>query len=98
MKRRGKTIETVIRRDVRYDGENHYEYELIAAESDGSVGMRLTLYSICTRMTDKDESVSEARINEAFADAGQAILFYDKVVRNLATPIDLRYVLEDERV
>ncbi len=98
MRSKNKIKETVIRRDVRYDGENHYEYELIAAESDRTASWHLTLYSVWTKMTDCDGVESEARLEGAFADAGRAILFYDKAVRNLATPIDLRYVLEDERV
>jgi hypothetical protein len=97
MRSKTKTKETVIRRDVRYDGENHYEYELIAAESDRTASWRLTLYSVWTKMTDRDGGESEAKLESAFADAGRAILFYDKVVRNLATPIDLCYALEDER-
>ena len=98
MRNKSKAKETVIRRDVRYDGENHYEYELIASESERTASWRLTLYSVWTKMIDRDGTESEARLVDAFADAGQAILFYDKAVRNLATPIDLRYVLEDERV
>jgi len=47
-------------------------------------------------MTDKDGSVTSASVDDAFCDAGQALIFYDKVVRNLATPIDLSYIFEDE--
>ena len=34
-------------------------------------------------------------VRDAFADPGRAILFFEKLVRGLATPIDLPYVLED---
>ena len=33
---------------------------------------------------------------ELMADMDKALSFYDKIVKNLATPIDLAYVVEDE--
>ena len=32
---------------------------------------------------------------EIFADIGKAITFFDEIVDNLVTPIDLPYILED---
>ena len=47
-------------------------------------------------MTDSNGVSSSADVTDAFADASRATRFYDMLVRNMATPIDLPYVLEDE--
>lgn len=95
MKQRDKTKDTVIRREERFDGENRYLYELTVSESTSTSSFRLPLYSIRVSMTLADGGSTSAKAKEAFADAGKAILFYEKVVRNLATPIDLAYIMED---
>jgi len=95
MKQREKTKDTVIRREERSDGENKYLYELTVSESKSTASYRLPLYSIRVSMTMADGERSSAKAKKAFADAGKAILFYEKVVRNLATPIDLAYIMED---
>ena len=96
--KKNKTKETVIRRDLRSDGYNHYEYELIMRESRRTASWRIPLYSVFVCLTDSEGEESQARLDDIFADAGQALLFYDKLVRNLATPIDLKYAFEDEKV
>ena len=95
MKNREKTRDTVIRHDERSDGENQYTYELTVSESVRTASYRLPLYSIHISMTEMDGTSTSAKAKDAFADSGKAILFYEKVVRNLATPIDLAYILED---
>lgn len=97
MKQKEAEITTVIRRDERNDGTNKYTYELMMSENKRMASYKIPLYSINVDMTDKDGKTTSARIKEAFADAGKAILFYNKVVNNLATPIDMAYILEDER-
>ena len=47
-------------------------------------------------MTDKDSNVTNARTRELFADVGKAISFFRKLCDNLATPLNLPYILEDE--
>ena len=96
MKQREKIMENVVRREERSDGENGYVYELRVSESKNSAGARLPLYSIYVTMTEANGKSTSAGVKEAFADAGKAILFYEKVIRGLATPIDLAYTLEDE--
>jgi hypothetical protein len=47
-------------------------------------------------MTDKNGRASRARASDLFSKLNEANAFFDKMVRNLATPIDLQYVIEDE--
>ncbi len=96
MKQKEKTAESVIRREARFDGENNYVYELRVSENKNLASYRIPLYSIHVDMTDSSGRTTSAKVKEAFADAGKAILFYEKVVRGLATPIDLAYVMEDD--
>ena len=96
MRQKEKTTDTVIRREERSDGENSYSYELIMKESMRTASYRIPLYSIRVGMTNSVGAYTCADVKDAFADAGKAILFFEKVVRNLATPIDLTYILEDE--
>ncbi len=96
MKQKEKTMESVIRREERSDGENSYIYELRVSENRNLASYKIPLYSIYVQMTEASGKSSSAKVKEAFADAGKAILFYEKVVRGLATPIDLAYTLEDD--
>ena len=73
-----------------------YRFELLRGESNYTASFRIPLYSIRVTLTSPDGETTSSEIKEVFADAGKAILFFDKVVRNLATPVDLAYILEDE--
>jgi len=88
--------ETLIRKEVAQDSNNTYSYELIMKESHKLSGFRLPLYTIRVGFTDENGNTSNAEVSEMFADPGKAILFFEKLVRNLATPIDTAYILEDE--
>ena len=96
MKQREKTHDTVIRREERTDGKNSYSYELLIKESLRVASYKMPLYSIRVGMTNEFGDFTTADIKDAFADAGRAIFFFEKIVNNLATPIDLAYILEDE--
>ncbi|MBQ2876779.1 MAG: hypothetical protein IJE25_07200 [Clostridia bacterium] len=96
MKQREKTTERLVKRDEITDGGINYVYELSVSENKNQASFRLPLYSVCVYMTEPDGTESSSRLDDVFYDAGQALLFYDKVVKNLATPIDLSYILEDE--
>ena len=91
-----KIANTVIRRETREDDTHSYTYELTVSESQSTSSFRIPLYSIGVEMTDKLGQVRTGKVKEAFADPGRAILFFNKVVQNLATPIDLVYIVEDE--
>ena len=47
-------------------------------------------------MIDSDGKETYASCDSAFSDIGLALLFYGKIVRGLATPMDLAYIYEDE--
>ena len=96
MRQKEKTTDTVIRFDNKCDGQFNYRYELIMKEGDGVATWRIPLYSIRVHMTDQSGHSTSSDIKDVFADVGKAIIFYEKLVRNLATPIDLAYILEDE--
>ena len=88
--------ETLIRREVIGDESNTYSYELVMKENEKLSGYKMPLYSIKVGFTDENGSKTEAEVKELFADPGKALLFFDKLVRNLATPIDTAYIIEDE--
>ena len=89
---------TVIRENALESEGAFYKYALIKKESRKITRYIVPLYSIEIKMTDEDGKSTSAYVNDIFADVGKAIVFYEKLVRNLATPIDLSYVLEDELV
>ena len=96
MKKRIKVTETVIgAKTVEKDGYV-YCYTLLKRESRRVVSFRIPLYSIKIELTDPSGNKTEAESRDIFSDLGKAIVFYDRLVRNLATPIDLAYVIEDE--
>lgn len=88
--------ETIIRREVRSEGGYVYTYDLYMSQSTRTGSYKITLYSVRVTMTDIDGRENSREIKDAFADSGRAILFFDKMVRNLCTPIDLSYIHEDE--
>ena len=96
MRNKIKTNETTIRREVREDDGAQYTYTLVMHESRATASFGIPLYSVRIEMTDAEGNKSDSEVGDVFADAGRAIVFYEKLVRNLATPIDLAYVLEDD--
>ena len=96
MKQKEKMKEMIIRKDDCSDEKNRYTYLLLMKESSNVASYGIPLYSIRVEMVDETGRLTSAEIKDVFADAGRAIFFYEKLVRNLATPIDLAYILEDE--
>ena len=94
----GKTVvkDTVIKKDVREADGARYCYTLIMSESNKVASYKLPLYSIEIEMTDAEGNVTNAKTKEIFADVGKAISFFRKLSENLATPLNLLYILEDE--
>ena len=94
----GKTSikDTVIKKEIREADGAKYHYSLIVSESNKVASYKLPLYSVEIEMTDKDGNVTSARTKEIFADVGKAISFFRKLCENLATPLNLPYILEDE--
>ena len=94
----GKTFmkNTVIKSELREADGAKYRYSLIVSESNKVASYKLPLYSVEIEMTDKDGNVTNARTRELFADVGKAISFFRKLSENLATPLNLPSILEDE--
>ena len=94
----GKTVmrETVIKREVKEVDGMVYRYALMVSESNKVASYKLPLYSIEIELTDENGNVTHARTRELFADVGKALSFFKKLSENLATPLNLPYILEDE--
>lgn len=88
--------DTVIRREIREAEGFRYTYELILREGDKTADWGLTLYSVKISMVDEKGETSEREARDLFTSQDQALEFYNKLVRNLATPLNLGYVVEDE--
>ncbi len=96
MKKKLKLIETEVgTKTIEKDGFV-YVYTLIKRESRRVSSFRIPLYSIKIELSDPEGNKTEAESSDLFSDLGKAIVFYDRLVRNFATPIDLAYVVEDE--
>ena len=96
MRQKQHSIDTIIRKEERRDETHSYRYELCMCRGSDVASFRIPLYSIKISMIDAHGNDTFAEVRDVFADAGKAIMFYEKIVRNLATPIDLAYILEDE--
>lgn len=73
-----------------------YTYKLIMNESTKVASYRLPLYSISIEMIDEEGKKTNAHSPDLFADVGKALVFFRRLVDNLATPLNLPYILEDE--
>ena len=93
---KNKICDKLIRREERECCGIKYIYELTSREADAVAAFRLPLYSIKISMTAPDQNPREANARDVFSSLEKATTFFDKIVRNLATPIDLIYILEDE--
>ena len=91
-----KILHNVVMREDRQSDGFSYTYELILREGIRMADFRLPLYSIRISMTDADGNKSQREATDVFTDSTRATEFFDRLVRNLATPIDLGYVVEDE--
>ncbi len=87
---------TIIREETRELDGAVYTYRLSSHESDMVACYGLTLYCIEIKMTDKDGRETRSEINDVFSESKLAFRFFTKLVSNLATPIDLPYIIEDE--
>ena len=94
----GKTLikNSVIKREIREEDGAKYCYSLVVSESNKVASYKLPLYSVEIEMTDKEGNVTNAKTKELFADVGKAISFFRKLCENLATPLNLPYIIEDE--
>lgn len=85
-----KTVIKTIRTEVRRAFGNEYKYELIQSEAD------IPLYSIKIELKMITGSITKAESHGLIFDEGEAKMFFELLVDNLVTPINLPYVIEDE--
>lgn len=93
--RKNNTANEIIRDVTKIENGIIYRYILTAEKSKSVASYQLPLYSIEVIMT-KDGRVTKNSVNNVFADVGKALSFFEHISRNLATPIDLPYALEDK--
>ena len=86
----------IVRKEEREVDGAKYSYTLVMSESNKVASYKIPLYCVDIEMTDIDGNVTKARTGELFADVGKAISFFKKLCDNLATPMNLPYILEDE--
>lgn len=91
-----KILNNVVVREERRNEGFSYTYELILREGVRTDDWRLPLYSIRISMTDAEGHSTQREATDVFTDRVRATEFFERLVRNLATPIDLGYVVEDE--
>ena len=96
MKNGSKISKIAVKKEEKFENGYTYKYVLNMQESLKVASYKLPLYSISVELTDKNGVKTSAETKEIFADVGKAISFFDTLVRNLATPIDLAYIVEDE--
>lgn len=93
---RQKTCDNILIQENRELEGYSYTYELILRKGIRTHDWGLPLYSIKVSMTDNNGRKSQSEATDVFTDRKRAEGFFHKLVRNLATPIDLGYVVEDE--
>ena len=95
MTKRSRLKNTVVRSDTVTTDSGEYRYVLYESESSNVASYRMPLYSIKIELTDMDGNKTESKVENVFCDVGKAVVFYDHLVENLATPLNLPYILED---
>ena len=76
--------------------EGKYLYALTSSVGVETASFGIKLYSIKIEFFGQDGTHSVAEAKEHFADKHKALSFFDRLVKYLATPINLPYILEDE--
>ena len=85
----------LIRKETVKNDGNVYEYMLYLNESERFSSFRLPLYSIEIKLTLSDGTVSNYMSEDLFSDFNEAVNFYERLIKNLATPMNLPYVIAD---
>lgn len=93
-KKQAEAVTTV--REYEYENdEAKYKYTMYLTSSKRVMSYRLPLYSIRIEMWTRDGKHTEAETGELFADLGKATVFFERLCKNLATPLNLAYIVED---
>ena len=91
-----KTLGKLIKQEDKLKDGYIYSYQLTMREGCSTADWRMPLYSIKVDMTDSEGNKTSSDAKDIFSSLDKAIQLFDKIVRNLATPIDLAYIIEDE--
>ena len=94
MKRKEDTKE-IIKEEIRRSDGFEYIYRLIVRKSARVASYKLPLYSIRIELNGNGKH-TEYELTDIFADGGKAVTFFQEMVDNLVTPIDLPFILEDK--
>ena len=89
-------FDKVIQKEERSADGYFYSYQLIERKGMSMANFGMRLYSITVSMTDADGRVRTGEAKDVFSSKKKATKFFEHIVKNLATPIDLKYVIEDE--
>ena len=88
--------ERVIKNEEREADGYFYSYELLERRGKNIANFGLHLYSIRVKMSGGDTPIKIGEAKDIFSSKRKALDFFERIVDNLATPIDLKYVIEDE--
>lgn len=88
--------QNIIKKETIENGEYVYSYELIERRGKRLADFGMRLYSISVSMRDERGEIKKGEAKDIFSSKRKALVFFDRIVKNLATPIDLKYVVEDE--
>ncbi|MBR7117484.1 MAG: hypothetical protein IKC87_07245 [Clostridia bacterium] len=95
MKKKQAEAVSTVREYEHENTEARYKYSLFRINSNRVASYGLPLYSIRIEMWTHDGRHTEAETGEIFADLGKATVFFERLCKNLATPLNLAYILED---
>ena len=93
--RKNDTKREIIKDVTKIENGIIYRYILSVRKSKKVASFLIPLYSVEVIMT-KDGAVTRSSVDDVFSDVGKALSFFEQISKNLATPIDLPYVLEDK--
>lgn len=85
----------IVKEEEKVCGNVIYRYRLIRAKSLKVASYLMPLYSIHVSLT-RDGITTENSLENVFSDIGKALVFFEQISKNLATPADLPYILEDK--
>ena len=87
----------IIRTEVREKDGYEYKYNLLLSRGMCIASFGIPLYSVSVEMKESEDGrKSKSDTQNLFSDLSKATDFFNKIVDNLATPIDLSYIVEDE--
>ena len=90
MRRSSNRDEKTVRETIIASNGYTYKYTLSASRDKPSI------YSLKVVMRALSGDIRSSTATLAMSDGGRAIAFYNKLVKNLATPSNLQYCVEDE--